>query len=661
MDLFNKKLKLEKLYNQEIPNYIITKKFMKIFKDINLRGKIYNYGFQNYEKGEEYFNNFMEFYNINPDLSLYMIDNDIELNKENIEVIKTFGKLVTKYNIETIKPNLNELLEYKNKYDNDTFLKILNEPSYYLPILKKYNNVNDEIIFGNKIKFNQFTQTLSIVNQDINKLRIKLLNKVGIDLYLKYSEDINYLSNDALSFAIEYGYINEIIELNKKIVRNSKTIPIDEFIYINIIELAKETNNIDIFNKYIDYKINNLLDLKDNKNNYKLKELIYYKYFGTHRFKCEKQINTLKNKVQNINEDILSTIKFIEEIAKEKDVNNIIQLINNFKPNMTGLDIQNYIFNLRIYEKEYQQRLYNPINDKSNKKTIEYDGVSITYIESDIVEYEALIHRIDPTRKNDLGPNKMEVVSNPGVFDGDIIGSDILSLSLLYEFNNSTFGKPENNENSVLLGFSYLENNNILKTKHNDAGTNMSGSGKDLSKELTEDILEPNKLKMNTLKNGGQYNEVAISRKEQGKKKKPDYVLVLKNFGRCSIPLNNNTLKYAKYYNIPIVEIDGNKIKKHALDNLDSKLNEIRNKNHISLEDFILVFKYICSLRMTYDDRFDKFINLTEYLDEFIKINGDNIEDTIDILNFVNEAGYDIERNYAINKLNTLTNQSKTI
>ncbi|MBQ8234398.1 MAG: hypothetical protein IJZ36_02290 [Bacilli bacterium] len=661
MDLFNKKLKLEKLYNQEIPNYIITKKFMKIFKDINLRGKIYNYGFQNYEKGEEYFNNFMEFYNINPDLSLYMIDNDIELNKENIEVIKTFGKSVTEYNIETIKPNLNELLEYKNKYDNDTFLKILNEPSYYLPILKKYNNVNDEIIFGNKIKFNQFTQTLSFVNQDINKLRIKLLNKVGIDLYLKYSEDINYLSNDALSFVIEYGYINEIIELNKKIVRNSKTIPIDEFIYINIIELAKETNNIDIFNKYIDYKINNLLYLKDNKNNYKLKELIYYKYFGTHRFKCEKQINTLKNKVQNINEDVLSTIKFIEEIAKEKDVNNIIQLISNFKPNMTGLDIQNYIFNLRIYEKEYQQRLYNPINDKSNKKTIEYDGVSITYIESDIVEYEALIHRIDPTRKNDLGPNKMEVASNPGVFDGEIIGSDILSLSLLYEFNNSTFGKPENNENSVLLGFSYLENNNILKTKHNDAGTNMSGSGKDLSKELTKDILEPNELKMNTLKNSGRYNEVAISRKEQGKKKKPDYVLVLKNFGEHSIPLNENTLKYAKYYNIPIVEIDGNKVKKHAKDNLDNKLNEIRSKNHISLEDFILVFKYICSLKMTYDKRFDKFINLTEYLDEFIKINGDNIEDTIDILNFVKEAGYDTERNYAINKLNTLTNQSKTI
>lgn len=329
--------------------------------------------------------------------------------------------------------------------------------------------------------------------------------------------------------------------------------------------------------EYIDTKFEEIIQGKS--NNYlkveELKKELFLKITGLSIFEYDNLLKLYERFNYTIPQDLKVLFELLNKIKMCKDVDELINILNNHQPTMSREQFLEKINNLKLVEHTYSDILYKDLRTGNDIEYKEYNGKQIEYIKYNGTEFNILCHRITSSRADSASPNRLltnELLTNPAIFtNNEIIGADRLSCSLINESNLHTFSTGSSSED-ILLGFSDLSENRIIATLTVDGNTNMGGSGKDLSNgEVVTDISikTPDELKSATPSNW--YNEVTISRMENGVKKKPDYMIVIKHHANNqNVDLNENCLRYAAYYNIPILEID----EKRLNYNIDKKNGE---------------------------------------------------------------------------------------
>jgi hypothetical protein len=146
-------------------------------------------------------------------------------------------------------------------------------------------------------------------------------------------------------------------------------------------------------------------------------------------------------------------------------------------------------------------------------------------------------------------PQHYVTIDNPVMFTQDLSGgSEIISTSMIDNTHVDTFVGPYVD---LMYVFSDLESDDILGICPCDGGFPPSKQGK---YELFPNgvLLTPADLMRKTKHNGsvnGNYNEIAINRKRKGKKILPTAIL-------CFDKINDESIKHAEYFNIPIIVIN---------------------------------------------------------------------------------------------------------
>lgn len=612
LDLLNLKLKKEKEFIKvnypNIPLSIFDSKFMNTFKDENLRHKIYeSYQYSGLQDIIDCHKALMSLAAKDYKLAIYCINDSILLDKNNIKFLNLFGKEIVEYNLSfyQLYPYKEKLIKLKDKLTKEEFSEVCKNPENYvnLFIREDVNVLNKEFVFGCP-KEAEFL--LMNPNQPYIKELIYLANNVPYEKYIELKEKIILLNNkgfkdvnpsELIAFWKYYDYDITLLEDIISLETNN--------LYVNGFSNNLVSSNLklsEIAKRFINFKISHAINEKEHINN--VRNLLIEKYSGYSMFEITKILNVLQTSNINLSPQLIDMIALIENIMKIEDIEEMKKMMD-VSSSLSPKEFQNQLGNLKINEKKYTSVLYNPSNDKSNRKEINYNGTQITYIESDVVDFNILVHRIKHDRKDDkvgmlaTTDRTNEIIENPSLFvEENSIGSDILSTSLIFPTNMKMFGS---NSDDIVLGFSNLDNGYIIGTSCIDHGSNMEGEGKDYTqaKKLI-DVISPEGLQQHSVMNESNYNEVSISRLENGKKKRPDFILVTKNFHyRYNVNLTENTMKWAKEYNIPIVEVDGNKVYKHACNKIQEILDSFNQNKIIGDQSLYELFCMLRSIQMT--------------------------------------------------------------
>ena len=328
------------------------------------------------------------------------------------------------------------------------------------------------------------------------------------------------------------------------------------------------------------------------------------------------------------------TMLMLYEIVNAKTIEEIDAIINKY--NVTPEPLQ---FNERLIKfqsENMKQNIFSP----TSKTNFEYqDGVKIIDDSTcDLTKFKMITHVIK-NRRNDGSINgdlSIDLLNNPSLWvDNSVKGSDVLSCSLVSQNDLKLWGK----DNSIVLGFSDLDNPYIYTISSGDSGTPMEGLGVDYSKknkfakkELVADLTNNVNSKFNIT----QHNEVAFGRKINGEKIKPSYLLSIKNFSGepdRNVPINDSTIKWAKFYNIPIVVVDGEKIKERATNELEELMLNLKSGNISSALFYEIILRY-----RTIENVMGKPMNLEDIINAFldISINNPSLNNIQEIENIIN-------------------------
>lgn len=638
LDLFNKKL-TKKIKNIFESNYVIDQgsvnnylkdvvKRLKKIKDPNIKSYIYNElsSINSFDGLLETLDKFVNLYKSNKEICLYCFSNNIHV-LEHIDTIKLFEEdmlTFNLYNIEWLEKNKNIIMQYKKKYSKEEMQKIYeNFDDYRILLNPECDKINNEFLFEH-IKEVEFILKLP---NNLKNVLIGKANDSSFEEYLSVKEKtkrIPIYESEIIDFLIHNNFDDNLI------FRVNEYFKTNGWSYSGLNRRIKEYN---------DYLIENTKDI------YELKDCICYKYYGLDYRDTKKQIAFIKKNNIVTNANIENTIKLIEIIDSLNDIESIKSKIGEF--NISGTEVQKFLTELKFVENMYAKTLYNPENDNSQTMPIEYNGKKVKYIQSDMVDFNMLVSRISYAkgigRDRRFNTERIGMMLNdPSVFTDDSIGSDILSTSYISEINLDTFCSGATTRGKdVILGFDLSEESRIITTRPKDAGTNMEGKGHDFSKRgfLNYYLMLPEELKKDIRLSEGLpvYNEVALSRYEKGKKKKPKFLVVIKNARKYSVPLNESTLKFATYYDIPIVEIDGNKIFLAKSNQLKEKISSIKQKGFITYDDFESIINCMCAMKNT---NFGSSFNYIEVLDSMTNFDFDinQINETIKMLDFINTS-----------------------
>lgn len=636
LDLFNKKL-TEEIKNIFESNYMIDRgsinnylrdvvKRLKKIKDPNIKSYIYNeLGFINSFDGLlETLDKFVDLYKSNKEICLYCLSNNMHILKY-IDTIRLFEEDILTFNltdIDLLEQNKDLIMQYKKKYSKEEMQKIYENFYKYNKILlnPECDKINNEFLF-------EHIEEVEFILKLPNNLKNALIGKANESSFEEYlnvkgkAERVASYNSEIIDFLIHNNFDDNLIFRVNEYFKTHRD-------YSGLNRRIKEYN---------DYLIENTKDI------YELKDCICYKYYGLNYYETKGQIAFIKKNNIVTNANIENTIKLIEIIDSLNDIESIKSKIGEF--NISGTEVQKFLTEIKFVENMYAKTLYNPENDNSQTMPIEYNGKKVKYIQSDIVDFNMLVSRISYAkgigRDRCFNTERIGMILNdPSVFTDDSIGSDILSTSYISEVNLDTFCSGATTRGKdVILGFDLSAESRIITTKSKDAGTNMEGKGYDFSKRgfLNYYLMLPEELKkdIRLLEGLPVYNEVALSRYENGKKKKPKFLVVIKNAGKYSVPLNESTLKFATYYDIPIVEIDGNKIFLAKSNQLKEKISSIKQKGFITYDDFESIINCMCAMRSTNSGSSFNYIEVLDSMTNFdFDIN--QINETIKMLDFIN-------------------------
>ena len=241
-------------------------------------------------------------------------------------------------------------------------------------------------------------------------------------------------------------------------------------------------------------------------------------------------------------------------------------------------------------------------NPEIQKHEMIFEGSEIPVYDLKGLPFAILSHTVDyrnvDNPLDEIGQNTYrEVMKNPGVWNErqdkamKASGFGTRNENARGDTISTSFRDSEKNIDSyvpgeLIYGFEQVSADSIISISNGDGGTsNMAGRSE-------TNLSDPNKLDQITGANGtSNYNEVLLRRySENGIPKSPDYIIT-------NGTVSETALKHAKFFNIPIINIDRvayeKKIEKHGEELLDS-INEKNNYLELNqkLEELLSMPKY---------------------------------------------------------------------
>lgn len=607
----------------------ITPEFIKNIPDFNIREKIYI----TYDAfSQEEFDNFFNLYKLDKDIAMKTLDSGIiiysnetvNLIKNNLDKIKllisyevdinfifnTFGQIAEKIDkyYKLCSHYGKEVVQYLSD-KNMSFLE--NDKITKLDSKFVLENIDElkEICGLSEIKFNCLLKLYKEKSDKYNFVKEHIIKNEngqkidnyddGIILFLeKYNFDADLISllktnsiyntSSMFSTVIEnIGRLGNNFSLIGNECYNSKTFC--DIASNFLINFYKSNNNLNYYSRLIVKKITNgAIDETCFKNMYNIKNKYYVK-------------------LNESNKLYLDCFIGINQASSIKEIDNIINVLITNK-----FDVKTFISEIKNVEsKQFNDAIFKP---DLNMGYINEDGIRIIDSNSiDLNNFKMFVHSVgksgNTSHNDDIAE---ELLKNPSKWNGVNGGSYYMSLSLLSKNQTGTYG------NDLILGFD-ANNIEIYNMNVHDANTGMRDKFKtdNLNPEINDYTPENiNEFQMKNYyfgeRNYSGYNEICINRI---KNMTPKYILVKKNCPRNN-SYNEYVKKWAKYFNIPVVILDGKLIKMNSLKRINEECNLIKETG-ITYEKFLnllLDVDTVCQInsKFNYYEIFDFLINLCE-------------------------------------------------
>ena len=542
-----------------------------------------------------------------------LIDYIVEQHLEYVTISKKIEELENSFDIDYDKLN-----EYKKKMSQivDVYSILFENEEIVLYLLKSgYIDINNQDI-------------IDLANKDISfALKVVDLVELFPEKFKIYFEKFSQVMN----FETFMNFFNK---LKNSAENYDEIINFMEPVSINVLEENHFWNYLSLFKA-----IPQLSQYASNKEFYEKYDKYEKQRHNILMFDCHKELIKCALKlnidvitlINDINEDRFLKSSYVDSILKEMCVLNIsfVKKCLSYLADMVGCDylswskneeiskfvipyesltiLKNPEFSQKFQEifskgiissflqdKKYVDEHLNDYNQRwinydeetlartfGSPVNVDYNNGKVRFYTANGQEFKMLVHSI--VNSNEVKPNgssketqekikylQENLSNNPSLFVDSNLGLEntSISCSTISERDICTFGLElvYPNKDHILIGFNETNQENIYHYGFCDAGLNRDAH---LSPDSTIYNLCIPKYK----KTGGiiSYDEVDISRKNR----KPQYILT--TFPPQDIENNEKVMKWANYYNIPIIYVDRkayvNKYRQELKDLLESRDN----------------------------------------------------------------------------------------
>lgn len=539
----------------------------------------------------------MALYNENKDIYEILIDmktENINLDCLNQTFIDTWGKdiiiqnydIMPLYNLEKLKKHINIIQK------NPTILRDI-QPLLNSAGDKKY--IDRIINLSSKIDIKEFISAF-----------VKLKDLALKEYFIEYPTDIElktFISNfngEIPSGIPCYNFIHDLMEITKVSYDFTKKLLYYKLLKINDLEHIEAGAYQILFNTS-PYNVRAAYDL--------LKEAISNDYPIPDNFKYLYEFYAATEKHSMSKDEIMEKIhESIYSSSQGFNFDEVFTWAKNFKSWQISKNIINP-------QKESINRYEEYSHYDENNNLIKEQ---IPIIKIDNPNFEALVHCIYKKNKDTSLHYELteKLVDNPKLWETTTTGNPNISMSYLWKLVK-TFGES----NGVLLGFSKISPERLEGTFVRDAATPTNRLADDESLNFCDHENLKNLYETYGVKQFYDYNEILTKRYCDGKVNKPDYVIVVS--GTSDMRSMDTAKKWAAYFEIPIVEIDGKKLREYHFSEYHRILDSIKRKHYIDdfsefqkLYDEITLIKGFSNLYdYTVPTIFEAFYELTQNID----------------------------------------------
>lgn len=544
----------------------------------------------------------------------------VEIKIHNPEIDSLNQSFIDMWGYEVIKQNYDILYDFNYEEIKDYIDNVKNNPSILRDVFPLLNSTN-KIYIKDVLKLSNEIDIKDIVN---NLVLIK-------DEYLKKCYLDNYNNQELKDF------LNQIINKYRgEILANKGSF---------IKELRKETGITKDLAKIICYY--DMLELNKYNSGYTQTHALEIIY-GTdapflsrlyhilieamqENFQIPKYLDEFYELYDNVynkkisNEELINKAYLSINNQNNFNIDQAISWVKNFKAHQ----LQKGIIDPKKKNIDHYES-YTYIDESGNKIT-----KKIPIIKIDDPNFRAIVHKVE--KKNDkTSPNNYKLteklIDNPSLWETSKEGNPNISMSYLYKQMN-IFGS----DSGVLLGFSKISPERLLSSINIDGATPMDRLASNKLIEFCSQKELEHILKVYGSGSWG-YNEILTARYCNDDTIKPDYIMVVSGCAKYNFNLDL-AHKWASYFNIPIIEIDGKKLKEYHFKEYNNILNTIKGKGYI--KDYSIIEK-LFEERVLMDDYQDKgeIYTIPTLLDTFLKlvknINLNNKENATYILKLIN-------------------------
>ncbi len=503
-------------------------------------------------------------------------------NLLNPKIYDVYGKEVILDNLNIIDGNFEKLLPYIEV--------IKSNPSRYPLILEifKFNYENNRnVLMENLDKLASVPQAVDIIK---NFEKFGRLQKTAILDNLDDKEVIEFcLNNPNINFE-SFHFISSFKKKYSSIHKES--VPVKLIKKLNIANLINFGDNLKIETALPSLFIENEVDME------KLEKILiearekHYEFSVEARL-IEEFIKRIKDK-ENTKEDIVEIVKkysLFSDVNFDEAYRKALEWIQEFE----AYELNKNLLDLSKSKPSY----YIPYSYTDENGLVTKKDIPIFVL--DTPNFHVLYHNIvekDPTITQIAGHYydsavsfsnfTKDLINNPSFFNNrqDIYNPNI-SLSYGENCVNTFGGTP-----SILCGFSHIDAKRLLKTFCSDGGTSMTKKVK-LEGPTFEscDVLG----KSSVYHDYSFYSEVLEKRYLDGNNINIDYMMYIidgdyRDFKDPKIPLEL-TKKWAAYYNVPILMVDGPALKKKHLDRFNYLLKLYDNLDVVSFSMINEIFE----------------------------------------------------------------------
>jgi len=618
-------------YSKDI--YKLFKKYIMKKNSFENKESLFNYlnALEGYSK-EELIDCF-KLYQEEPIAVPLLIENNIALNQLEY-YIKTFGRsiilnypnVVVELNLE--QQNIKKLLPYIHN-NSELLHKIRFNESFITD--SRSNDVPGEYIANN---FDKYIEILKD-NPEFTSSEIKEVCTYDEKTHQKFSSIKNikaYLDINAITAICsledetfkKFQELNSLFQLKDASYESKyKTIAfnffianpqyLDDFIktikenpHTSIMQAIRDQNNHQLTENLFYFFVNNEMDF------YEKKQYLAVNLFSSDIYKTnlEDMIDNREKGVMSYPEEVnsyLDSYQKLNNCTLEKD---LVDFYQNYKNSniISAKEMREYIIteynkyinslltktedleqnpNVTITEVEYVSKIYTDENGEPKK-----GKVKIYTLHN--VPYQILMHAMSAKDSSGLTKEQQElsqeIYKNPDKWQKkEGYGTNYISMSLNKDDGIGLFGVPE-----VVAGFNNIHNDHQIKyTKTFDAGTIMENNA---TIPNTNILLQPeilSELASNSLLADApvEYNEVVSSRAGII----PDCMTSATTPNGAHIPvLNDHTLEWALYYDIPIFNLDCLSYYKPLHEKFIKYYNELKNSDRIpNQQEIYYLFKLL--------------------------------------------------------------------